>query len=436
MLNPLFLLMTTMPTARALEIPYQQFTLDNGLNVILLEDHDLPQVVVNLWYDVGSKEEPAGRTGFAHLFEHLMFMGTTRLPGSGFDDLMEGHGGWNNAWTSEDATDYYDVGPSNLLGTLLWMEADRMDGLSGAMTQDKLNLQRDVVRNERRQSMEDAPYGVVWLEMPEALYPEGHPYAHTVIGSHEDLEAATLQDVIDFFDTWYVPSNASLVVAGDFDPKAVRAEVTALFGHIPAGSPPDRAAPKAPDVPVVATLDLTDQVAIPQLTLAWHSPASLQPGDAELDLLSTILADGRSSRLYRRLVQGGLAIEVSAFQYSQQFSSLFLIEAKPTEGHTVEELEAVIAEELAALAAGGPTEAELERARNQYEMSFLQRMESLQARASALNRYYVLTGDPGYVDQDLARYQSATADGVQQAAAALTPERRLSLRVRPEEVKK
>ena len=175
-----------MPTALAqeasLEIPFEEYQLENGLNVILHHDPALPQVVVNTWYGVGSKDEKPGRSGFAHLFEHLMFMGTERLPGSGFDDLMEAHGGWNNAWTSQDATDYYDVGPSNL-PISPWMEADRMDGLDAAMTQDKLDLQREVVRNERRQSSEDTPYGVLWLEMSTALYPEDHPYGHTVIGT-------------------------------------------------------------------------------------------------------------------------------------------------------------------------------------------------------------------------------------------------------------
>ena len=179
-------------------------------------------------YQVGSKDEVAGRSGFAHLFEHLMFMGTTRLPGSGFDDLMESKGGWNNAWTSEDATDYFDVGPSQLVELFLWMEADRMDGLDGAMTQEKLDLQRDVVRNERRQSVEDTPYGVIWEALPGALYPEDHPYGHSVIGTHEDLQAAEVADVLAFFRTWYVPNNASLVVAGDFDPVQVKEAIQKL----------------------------------------------------------------------------------------------------------------------------------------------------------------------------------------------------------------
>jgi len=419
-------------SAQDLSIPHEQYQLDNGLNVVLVEDHSLPQVVINLWYGVGSKDEVAGRTGFAHLFEHLMFMGTTRLPDSGFDDLMEGHGGWNNAWTSEDATDYYEVGPSSLAELFLWMEADRMDGLASAMTQEKLDLQRDVVRNERRQSYENSPYGEVWLVMPEALYPESHPYAHTVIGSHEDLEAATLQDVVDFFDTWYVPNNASLVVAGDIDVDETKAVIDQLFGHLEMKELPDRAQVPTPVKPEKALIELTDDsVEVPLTMTIWHSPAALQAGDAELDVVSGILASGRSSRLYQRLVDSGIALEVDAWQYSQLLSSIYGVEAKPAEGHTVEEIEAIVYEELAKLAAEGPTEAELERVVNAYEMRFIRNLESLQARASALNRYHYLVGEPDYLAQDLDRYKRVDAEGVKAAAALLTRERAATFRVYP-----
>ena len=418
--------------AQAVELTYEQYKLPNGLNVILMPDPTLPQVVVNLWYGVGAKDEVEGRTGFAHLFEHLMFMGTTRLPGSGFDDLMEASGGHNNAWTSEDATDYYDVGPANLVDTLLWMEADRMEGLSRAMTQEKLDLQRDVVRNERRQSYEDAPYGEIWLVMPEAMYPAGHPYAHTVIGSHEDLQAATVDDVVGFFNTWYVPGNASLVVAGDFDPASVKLTIERLFGGLAARPVPERQPVPAPTAPVTSLIELTDQVRQPKSVMAWHSPAMYASGDAEMDLLADILADGRSSRLYRGLVhESGLAVEVSAGQMSQRLSSLFVIEVTPAEGHTLAEAEEAIAKELARLAAEGPTDAELERVKNQLEMSFLERQESLQGRASSLNSYYFNTGTPGYMQADLDRYRQATKDGVKQAAARLTVDTRCLIRVTP-----
>jgi len=432
--QPLIALVVASMPANAVEIPFEEYDLDNGLHVILHHDPTLPQVVVNLWYGVGSKDEVVGRSGFAHLFEHLMFMGTTRLPGSGFDDVMERHGGWNNAWTSEDATDYYSVGPSNLLQTLIWLEADRMDGLAGAMTQEKLDLQRDVVRNERRQSVEETPYGVVWDAMPGALYPDGHPYAHSVIGSHEDLEAATLDDVIGFFDAWYVPQNASLVIAGDFDAEQVRSWIDGYFGHLPATPVPERPAVPAVDRPEQAVVELSDDVEIPMTLMMWHTPEALAEGDAAFDFVASILGEGRSSRLYQRLIHTDQsALEADAAQYSQLLSSLFMVSAKPSEGHTIEEIEVALSEELARLAADGPTAEEMDRVRNAMQVDFLERLEPLRARASSLNRYRYLTGDAGYVQQDVDRYTALTAADVQAAAATLTESRRCLIRVWPDD---
>ena len=422
----------TAPVAAA-ELKFEQYTLENGMNVILMPDHSLPQVVVNLWYGVGAKDEVVGRTGFAHLFEHLMFMGTTRLPDAGFDEKMEAVGGWNNAWTSEDATDYFDVGPAHILPLFLWMEADRMDGLDSAMNEEKLAKQREVVRNERRQSYEDAPYGEAWLILPEVMYPPGHPYAHSVIGSHADLEAAKAADVVEFFNRWYVPNNASLVVAGDFEPAAARAQIAETFGLLKAKPLPERAAPTTPTVPQRALTEVTDQVDLPKTHLLWHSPAALSAGDAPMEFLAAILAEGRASRLHRRLVQDQrIATEVSAAQYGSLFSGLFIIEAVPAEGHTVDELEAAITEELQRIAAEGPTPDELQRNQNQVELDMLQSLEPLQGRASALNRYRYHVGRPDYIDAHLAAYRGVDAAAVKAAAAALTVERRAIIRVRPE----
>jgi predicted Zn-dependent peptidase len=226
--------------ARAQDLKYEKYKLDNGMTVILHEDHSLPVAGVNLWYRVGSKDEPQRRSGFAHLFEHLMFMGTERVPGNKFDTIMEGGGGANNASTSSDRTNYFSSGPAPLLPTLLWLEADRLEDLARTMDQEKLDKQRDVVRNERRQSYENRPYGKVELEIPEIMYPAGHPYHIPVIGTHEDLEAATVSDVKDFFATFYVPANVALCVAGDFDPKVIRPLITDLFGGLPHGGTPKR----------------------------------------------------------------------------------------------------------------------------------------------------------------------------------------------------
>ncbi|MCB9777745.1 MAG: insulinase family protein [Alphaproteobacteria bacterium] len=421
--------------AADLSLPHERYQLDNGLTVILHHDDSLPQVVVDTWYDVGSQNEVAGRTGFAHLFEHLMFMGTTRLPGSGFDDLMEQSGGWNNAWTSEDATNYYDVGPSHILELLLWMEADRMEGLDGAMTQEKLDLQRDVVRNERRQSVEDAPYGEAWEALNGAMYPADHPYAHPVIGSHEDLQAATVEDVVAFFQKYYVPTNASLVVAGDFDPVAVKALIEQTLGTVP--RPPDMVVgsvvPDPVDLPVTPMLELTDEVQLPATMLTWHSPKVLTSGDAAMDVVASILGEGRSSRLYSALLhEQGLVTEVQAYQMSQELGSLFQVFALATSpDDDLEAIEAAVQAELDRLAQDGPTEEELTRTRNQLELHFLRELEDLNSRAENLNRYLHLTGEADYVAQDLQRYRDLTPDDIKAAAAMLSTARRQTTRIYP-----
>lgn len=419
--------------AQAQDIPFERYELPNGLQVILHEDHSLPQVVVDLWYGVGSKDEAPGRSGFAHLFEHLMFMGTFRLPGSGIDQVMEANGAANNAWTMEDATNYYEWGPPGVLPLLLWIEADRMQQLGEAMTQEKLDLQRDVVRNERRQSYEDEPYGVAWLEVPRLLYPEGHPYAHTVIGSHEDLQAATLQDVKDFFATWYVPNNASLVIAGDFDPAQVKPLVERYFGVIPARTLPARTAPAQLTAPQKARVTVEDQVQFPQVNLLWHTPGAYQPGDAECQLLASLLSEGDSSRLYRRLVLGGLAQEVIALQMPTQYGSAFVISTTAMEGVSAEELEKAVREEVASLGRAPASAAEMERLKNQFETDFLGKLESLRERAEALNRYDHYTGSPDYLAKDLARFREATAAGLQATATRwLAPENAAVIVVLPE----
>lgn len=416
------MLLLLVSAALAQELPFERYTLDNGLQVILHEDHSLPQVVVDIWYQVGSKDEAPGRSGFAHLFEHLMFMGTHRLPGSGIDQLMEANGGWNNAWTMEDATNYYDVGPPQLLDTLLWIEADRMQKLGEAMTQEKLDLQRDVVRNERRQTSEDTPYGVGELEWPGAMYPAGHPYAHTVIGTHEDLQAATLQDVKDFFATWYVPNNASLVVAGDFDPARVKPLIQSYFGHIPRRELPARATPAPVAGPQKPRVVVPDQVDLPQVTMLWHSPSGYTEGDVELRLLAALLTEGESSRLYQKLVKAGLAQEVWAYQYPTLLGGMFLIQATAMEGVAIEKIEGIIHAELAAVAKAPPSADEMTRLRNQAEYAFLAGLQPLQERAETLNRYWAYTGTPDWLAKDLARTRAATADGLSGAAAKyLTP---------------
>ena len=419
-------------------IPFTSTKLPNGMSVIFHEEHTTPLVVVNVSYRVGSRFETARRTGFAHLFEHLMFMGTRRAPTKMFDAWMEAAGGWNNAWTSEDRTDYYDVAPPTALDLLLWLESDRLRDLGPLMTIEKLNAQRDVVRNERRQTSENEPYGKVDLRLPELLYPDAHPYHHPVIGSHEDLEAATVDDVKQFFHTWYDPANASLVVAGDFDAKAAKKQVDAYFGSIPSrgagrdpGAPgfdPNRSTLKSP---VRETLE--DSVELAKVVMAWQSPKHFAPGDAELDLLSSALVAGKASRLYQALVyEQKIAQEVEASQSSGSLGSRFEIGVLARPGVSLDKLESAVDKEIAKVRAELLRPEELTRAKNMLESAFVRRLESVRERAAILNMYQAEIGDPGYAQRDLDRYRQATAEGIRTVAGTvLDPNARVILRVVP-----
>jgi predicted Zn-dependent peptidase len=400
--------------AQDMKIPFTKSSLANGMVVILSEDHAVPQVVVNVTYGVGSRMERPGRTGFAHLFEHLMFMGTRRAPTKAFDGWMEEAGGRNNAWTAEDRTDYFDIAPSTALPLLLWLEADRMRDLGPLIDRSKLDLQRDVVRNERRQSIENRPYGVEELTLPRLLWPEAHPYHHPVIGSHEDLEAASVDDVKKFFATWYDPANASMVVAGDFDPAAAKTIIEKNFGGIPSqGKPTDPGAPGFSDQKTTLTSvvreTVPDNVELAKVTLAWQSPHHFAPGDAELDLLANVLGGGKSSRLYKALVYDQkIAQEVSARQESRVLGSDFVVDALVRPGVDPAKVEKALFEQVAKVREKEISGEELERARNTYEMEFVDRLQGVEERASLLNAYQAETGDPGFVQQDLDRYRHAT----------------------------
>jgi predicted Zn-dependent peptidase len=353
-----------------------------------------------------------------------------------FDAWMESAGGSNNAWTSSDLTDYHEIGPTPALSLLLWLEADRLATLGREIDKPRLDLQRDVVRNERRQTSENVPYGKVELRLPELLYPAGHPYHHPVIGSHEDLEAASVADVRTFFEKYYVPANASLVIAGDIRPEEARALVERHFGAIPAGQRPARL-PSSPPPPLgkVVRETLQDRVELTKILVSYHSPARFAPGDAELDLLAAILASGKSSRLYRSLVYDQpLAQSVDASQGSQDLSSIFSIEILVRDGVDPDRVEKALDASLADLLAKGVTADELQRARNAYEFGFIDRLQSLQNRARLLNLYEVTAGDPGFLPKDLARYRDATTASVHDwARKTLKASDRVILRVVPQE---
>ncbi len=419
----LLLLAALAPAASALEIPHEAYTLDNGLQVVLAADDRLPQVVVDLWYAVGSLDDPAGRSGFAHLFEHLLFRGTQRIGEGEFDARMEAAGGWNNAWTSRHETNYYSVGPSHALDLLLWLEADRMTGLD--ITQEKLDLEREVVRNERRQMVEDRPYGEAWLAIQEMAFPPGHPAGRSTIGTHEELMAATLEDVRAFYETWYVPGNAILTVVGDFEPEAARAAIEATFGTLPARPLPEGRALAWPDAPAEAHRRLTDEVSLPAVYLFWMSPAHFAPGDAAHDVLAHVLTGSEDARLSRRLQFEDRSVQgIDAAQYSGPEGSFFILDAVVASDHEPEAVVAAIREELSALAGERPpTEEEVERAQNHLELSLLYEAESFLGRALLLATYQAVLGHPDHLAADVARVRAVTPEEVRAVAERLIPGR-------------
>jgi zinc protease len=424
-------------TPAALQLEYSSFTLPNGLRVILHEDHSVPVVSVNVWYHVGSANERQGRTGFAHLFEHLMFMGSGHVKPGEFDTWLEGIGGQNNGSTNNDRTNYYIDVPSNAIELALFLESDRMGYLLDTMTPMTVDAQRDVVKNERRQSVENQPYGIAEIVLEEMLYPDGHPYHWPVIGYMPDLTAATYDDVVAFFKRFYSPSNASLVVAGDIDPVATRKLVEKWFGDVKPGPSAEPMTIPGIALKAVQKKTVTDRVQLPRLYMAWLTPRMYAPGDATMDVVSSVLSGGKNSRLYKRLVYDmQIAQSVEAYQASRMLSSYFLIEATPRPGHTTEELQKVIDEEIARLQREGPTAHEVQRAINQTESTFFSRMERVggyRGKAEQLNAYYTTTGDPDWFNEDLARYRAISPSDVRAAAEAFLPaDRRIELTVVPE----
>jgi zinc protease len=433
---PLGAQQTTTPPR--LSVNYEMFTLPNGLTVILHEDHSVPQVAVNIWYHVGSAYEKPGRTGFAHLFEHLMFEGSGHVKEGEFDNLLEAAGGSNNASTSEDRTNYFEQVPSNALDLPLYLESDRMGYLLDIVTPQTVDSQRDVVKNERRQSYENAPYGQAYIRLPEMLYPKDHPYHWPVIGYMDDLSAASEQDVIDFFKTYYSPGNASLVIAGDINAAEARKRVEYWFADVKAGPHVPPLHVPAAELTGVTKDTITDQVQLPRIYLAWLTPPLFHPGDAALDIVSGVLTGGKNSRLYKRLVYDmQLAQDVSAAEQSSEFGSIYTIvaTARPSDDppdKVLSRITAVIDEELDALRAAPPDAREVERAKNSIQASYYDRIETIAGKADQLNAYYTETGDPDYFAEDLGRYEPLAPNDIQAAVRRWLPaDRRVELSIVP-----
>ena len=410
------------------ELKFQRYKLDNGLEVILSEDHRLPLVAVDLWYHVGAANETAGHTGFAHLFEHMMFEGSKHVPGSSHAHYLEAAGASDfNGTTSFDRTNYYETLPSSQLELALWLESDRMGYLPDKLDQANLSNQQDVVRNERRQSYENAPYGIAQETVFHELFPKDHPYYPMVIGSHADIQAARLEDVRNFFKLYYAPNNASLTIVGDFDPAKARQLVEKYFGPLKSGPEVPRVKVVTPPIATERRTVVQDNVQLPRVYLAWLTSPIFKPGDAEADITADALGGGKSSRLYKKLVyEKQLALDVQANQQSLTLNSVFQIQATARPGVKPEVLEKAINDEIDAFRTSGPTAEEMERARNGIETRTISGLEILNGVADLLSSYNHYLGTPDFLAADLARYENATPDAVQFfAKTQLNPNQRV-----------
>ncbi|HEY8507879.1 MAG TPA: pitrilysin family protein, partial [Steroidobacteraceae bacterium] len=418
-------------------IQFEKYTLPNGLQVILHEDHSVPLVSVNVWYHVGSGDEDPGRTGFAHLFEHIMFMGSQNVPVGMFDIWLESAGANNNGSTTEDRTNYYEDMPSNALPLALWLEADRMGWLLPTMDQTKLDLQRDVVQNERRQSVDNQPYGRANETILAALFPPEHPYSWPVIGSLEDLSAATLDDVISFFRKYYAPNNASIAIAGDFDPAEVKQLIEKYFGSIPRGPAIVRKTEiPPPRITRDTFLVLEDRVQLPRLYYGWQSAKAFSPDHAALSLLASIFGQGRTSRLYQRLVyELQVAQDVIAYHDPGRFDGQFRIVVTPKPGETPARMAELVNEEINRIVQEGVSERELQRAKNGLRADLLDALASVGGfggKADLLNYYNFYVGTPDYIQQDIARYEAVTTADIQRVAREQFAKPKVVLTVVPE----
>lgn len=432
-----YLIVAAAPGLNAQPVPkirYEKYTLPNGLEVILHEDHSTPIVAVNTWYHVGSGDEKLGRTGFAHLFEHIMFMGSEHVPTGVFDKELEAAGADNNGSTTEDRTNYYETLPSNALALALWLDSDRMGFLLPTMDISKLDLQRDVVKNERRERVDNVPYGRADEIILAALYPKTHPYSWPVIGSMADLSAASLDDVKNFFRTYYAPNNATLTIAGDIDPAATKALVVKYFGDIPHGP----AMPPRPTVaPVTLPKDtfavLEDRVQLPRAFYTWPTVKLFDKDDAALDVLAFVLASGKNSRLYKKLVyEMQVAQTIFATQQSSKLAGVFQIDITPKPNQSLASIDKVVQAELQKVMNEPITDRELARVKNSYRASFINRMASVLGKSDMLNSYNYMAGTPDYVQQDAARYERVTKADVQRVARMYLGRHKVVLTVVPE----
>lgn len=427
---------TATPQANSGGLTLEEHRLDNGLRVILSEDHLTPVAAVCIWYDVGSRHEVAGRTGLAHLFEHLMFQGSAQVSGNGHFELVQSAGGSLNGTTSFERTNYFETMPAHQLELALWLEADRMGSLLTALTQESLDNQRDVVKNERRQRYDNVPYGTAFEKLAAMAYPDGHPYHHTPIGSMADLDATSLADCQEFFRTYYAPGNAVLSVVGDIDPAQTLAWVEKYFGSIPAhdGKQPPRDGSLPDTLGGAQRVPVAEEVPSRALMASYRLPEDGTREADAADLALTVLGGGESSRLYNRLVRRDRLAVTAGFGMLRLAGapSLGWLDVKASGGVEVPAIETAVDEELARFAEQGPTPEEMERAQAQLEREWLDRLATVAGRADEFCRYAVLFGDPELALGAVERILGVTAAEVQAVAKArLIPENRAALVYEP-----
>lgn len=416
----------------SIKIPFETYKLPNGLTVILSEDRTTPTVTVDVWYHVGSKNEVLGRTGFAHLFEHVMFTGSGHVPYGLHDKLTEGVGGSNNGSTNNDRTNYFEIIPSNYLESALWIEADRMGFLLDKLDIAKLNAQRDIVKNERRQGVDNQPYGRVSEIFSAAMYPKDHPYSWPVIGYMTDLTAASEEDVKSFFRLYYAPNNATLAIVGDFDPAQTKAWIQKYFGDLPKGQTVQR--PSVPLGKLTANKRLVyeDRVQVPRLYIQWPTVGFKNDDSYALSLMASILSGSRTSRLQKALVYDSpKASGLFSFQNSSEDVGVFQLTVIPRPEATLTELEVAVDEILQKFRAEGPTAEELQKAKSGLELNFLRGLESNLGKAEQLNAGSVFYGNPGYFSTNYQKTLAVTAADVKRVANQYLTRSRIVLSVVP-----
>jgi zinc protease len=415
------------------EIKFEKYTLPNGLTVILSEDHRLPQVAVDVWYHVGAANQTPGRSGFAHLFEHLMFSSTKHAKEP--EQIWESIGGSNlNGSTNFDRTNYYETVPASELPTAMWLESERMGFILPTLNEEKLRIQRDVVSNERRQRYENSPYGLAFIRTCDLLYPLPHPYYDCVIGDISEIQAASLQDVRQFLLQYYGPNNASIALVGDFDPAAVRSLIDKYFGPIPRGPDVPKPEVKQPLLTSVVREKVEDKLAqLSRFEFVWNGLRQYDDEEAPGDILADVLASGRTSRLYRSMVlEKQVASNVDASDNTYWLGGWISIGATARPGHTPEELQTLIQAAIDEVKQNGVTAEEVERAKRKILAGRVRSLERTSARADLLNEYEMFLGNPGYLPRDIARYRAVTPQAVQAFAKKWLPDdRRIELTVVP-----